>query len=280
LHDWIRAKKSPTKFVRPLLRNPDIGIKIGRLLVIMTGKIHIGTSGWNYDHWKGKFYPPDLPVSEEFEYYSKTFGTVELNNTFYRLPEKETFLKWRKNSPVGFIFSVKAPRFITHMKKLKDPVETTHDFLQNIQGLGPTLGPVLFQLPPLWNANTERLLEFMLTLPRKFRYVFEFRSHSWYDESIYRLLEKYNCAFCIYHLAGHLSPIKVTADFVYVRLHGPGNKYQGNYTEGELRQWSDLCLHWSNKGKDVFVYFDNDQNAYAAKNALSLKRYIEDGKQR
>jgi uncharacterized protein YecE (DUF72 family) len=246
----------------------------------MTGKIYIGTSGWNYAHWKGKFYPAALPHDDEFDFYAQKFNTVELNNSFYRLPEKETFHKWRKNSPDDFIFSVKAPQFITHMKKLKDPVESTHDLLLHIEGLGSKLGPVLFQLPPLWNANTERLLEFMLSLPRKFRYTFEFRSHSWYDDSIYRLLEKYNCAFCIYHLAGHLSPIKITADFVYIRLHGPGNKYQGNYTEAEIRQWADLSLHWSAKGKDVYVYFDNDQNAYAAKNALRLKHFIEDGKQR
>src|SRR6476660_7983506 len=181
----------------------------------MPGQIYIGTSGWSYSHWKGKFYPAELSASDEFDFYSRRFSTVELNNTFYRLPDKETFHKWRKTSPDNFLFSVKAPQFITHMKKLKDPVEITHNLLLNIEGLGPKLGPVLFQLPPLWNANTERLLEFMLSLPRKYRFAFEFRSHSWYDDGIYRLLEKYNCAFCIYHLAGHLSPIKITADFVY-----------------------------------------------------------------
>jgi uncharacterized protein YecE (DUF72 family) len=240
----------------------------------MKGKIYIGTSGWNYRHWKGPFYPEEVKQEEMLDHYVRQFNSVELNNSFYKLPDRENFIKWRKSVPDDFIISMKANRFITHMKKLKDPQETLKEQLTNMQGLGQKLGPLLFQLPPLWNANTERLVEFLLALPRKFRYAFEFRHPSWYDESIYRLLAKYNCAFCIYHLAGHLSPIKVTADFVYVRLHGPEGKYQGNYSAGELRQWAHLCNDWSEKGKDVYFYFDNDEAGYAPLNAKKLSQLL------
>jgi uncharacterized protein YecE (DUF72 family) len=240
------------------------------------GEIHIGTSGWHYRHWIGTFYPSATKSTEQFGLYQDKFDTVEINNSFYKLPSPETFKAWRKDSPDNFLFVVKASRFITHMKKLTDPRASTQKFFQNVKYLREKLGPILFQLPPSWKKNTTRLEEFLSALPKKFRYVFEFRNTTWYDEEIYALLRANNCAFCIYELAGHNSPMQVTADFVYVRLHGPGGKYQGSYSNKQLRDWAEQCIDWQKDGHDVFVYFDNDERGYAAFNALTLKEIVKE----
>lgn len=249
-------------------------MRLQLFLLIMTGKIYIGTSGWQYKHWRGTFYPDDLKVKDQFSYYQKFFDTVEINNSFYQLPSKETFEKWKNSVPQDFIYVVKANRYITHMKKLNDPVDSLAKFLENITSLEDKLGPVLFQLPPGWEINTDRLENFLTCLPGSLRCVFEFRNPTWYDEKVYDLLEKYNCAFCIYELAGHHSPLKVTTNFVYIRLHGPGiNKYQGSYSEEALQLWTNRCKTWA-KDKDVYVYFDNDEHGYAAFNAIHLKKMV------
>jgi len=240
----------------------------------MNGNIYIGTSGWQYKHWRGTFYPKQVKVADHFNYYLKLFDTVEINNSFYRLPTKETFSKWAEAVPDDFLYVIKANRFITHMKKLKDPEQSLTLFLDNIGALGGKLGPCLFQLPPGWQINVERLENFLKYLPKELRCVFEFRNDSWYDEKVFTLLRAYNCAFCIYELAGHISPIEITADFVYVRLHGPGDKYQGSYDEPSLQKWAALCRNWAKDGRDVFVYFDNDENGYAAFNAQRLKEIV------
>jgi uncharacterized protein YecE (DUF72 family) len=237
-------------------------------------KIYIGTSGWSYKHWIGTFYPAGIKDAEQFGYYLKAFNTVELNNPFYHLPSKETFSKWRKKTPADFIFAVKASRYITHMKKLTDGKETTAEFFKNAKWLKEKLGPVLFQLPPGWKINTERLADFLKHLPKKYRYVFEFRNATWYDEKVYELLRKYNCAFCIYELEHHLSPVEITSDFVYIRLHGPEGKYAGSYSEEALKKWAAQCNQWKKQKKDVFIYFDNDQLGYAAFNAITLKKIL------
>lgn len=239
------------------------------------GKIHIGTSGWHYKHWKEVFYPADVKETAQLQYYSKLFNTVEINNSFYMLPASKTFTEWKKTSPRGFIFSVKASRFITHMKKLKADAASIRRFFSHAGKLGEKMGPVLFQLPPKWKINAERLSQFLSRLPKGHRYTFEFRNHTWYDKSVYELLKKYNCAFCIYELEHHLSPLEVTADFVYVRLHGPGNKYQGSYTDTALKKWARQCRKWQEKGKDVYIYFDNDQAGFAAFNAKRLKELAD-----
>lgn len=238
------------------------------------GKIYTGTSGWHYKHWKGTFYPPDIREAEQFSYYCQHFSTVEINNSFYNLPAAKTFEGWRNMTPADFIFSVKASRYITHMKKLKTAADSIRTFFSRAAKLREKLGPVLFQLPPGWNINKERFADFLHHLPAKHRYTFEFRNHSWYHEDIYELLRQYNCAFCIYELEHHLSPLEVTADFVYVRLHGPGNKYQGSYSVPALKKWAKQCLQWQKSGKDVYVYFDNDQAGYAAFNALRLTELV------
>ncbi|HWV75003.1 MAG TPA: DUF72 domain-containing protein [Pseudosphingobacterium sp.] len=234
------------------------------------GKIYIGTSGWHYKHWIGTFYPEGTKDSDQLQHFVKTFHTVELNNSFYRLPTAETFATWRKAVPKGFVFAVKGSRYITHLKKLKIDKNAINEFFQHADHLKEKLGPILFQLPPRWKINKERLAEFLAFLPKEYRLTFEFRDQTWYNDSIYELLKKSNCAFCIYELAGHLSPIITTADFVYIRLHGPGDKYQGSYTKATLRKWAERCQTWAKEGKDVYVYFDNDQLGYAAFNAQEL----------
>lgn len=239
-------------------------------------KIHIGTSGWHYKHWKGTFYPADIKAAEQFECYARHFSTVELNNSFYRLPAAKNFDAWWEMSPANFIFSVKASRFITHMKKLKVGKKEINELLQRAGHLKEKLGPVLFQLPPLWKINTERLEHLLAILPTGYRYTIEFRNATWYDQSVYGLLKKYNCAFCVYELEHHLSPIVITSDFVYVRLHGPGNKYQGSYSSETLAEWAGRIREWQILGKDIYVYFDNDQLGYAAYNAKTLLEMVSE----
>jgi uncharacterized protein YecE (DUF72 family) len=242
---------------------------------VKQGKIYIGTSGWHYRHWIGTFYPAGTKADQQFDLYKQSFSTVEINNSFYRLPSPDVFKNWRKESPDNFLFVVKASRYITHNKKLLDPLESTKKFFANVRFLKDKLGPILFQLPPTWKKNTERLEEFLVTLSKKYRYVFEFRNSTWYDDDVIDLLKKYNCAFCIYELAGHSSPSHVTADFVYVRLHGPGdNKYQGSYSQRQLKDWADQGMQWKREGLDVFIFFDNDEKGFAAFNAQALKQLI------
>lgn len=239
------------------------------------GKIRIGTSGWLYKHWRGTFYPKGLPQKDEFEYFSLFFNTVELNNPFYRLPSRETFEGWKQKSKPDFLYIVKASRYITHMKKLKDTEDALELFLNNCDGLEDKLGPILFQLPPHWELNIERFETFLKTLPKGYRFAFEFRNETWYHPEVYKLLKKYKCAFCIYQLAGHMSPIEVTTDFVYLRLHGPTkNKYQGSYDFKTLKGWAEKSREWQAAGKDVFIYFDNDDSGFAAFNAQVIEMML------
>ena len=239
----------------------------------MRGRLFLGTSGWVYPHWRRVFYPATLPQREWLTFYARHFRTVELNNSFYRLPSKAAFRAWRAQVDDGFCFAVKASRFLTHNKKLKDPENALHNFLPRAEVLGRKLGPILFQLPPRWRMNLERLREFLDVLPRRHRYAFEFREPSWNDPHVYDTLRRSNAALCIFELGGYHSPIEVTADFTYVRLHGPGNKYQGSYPHQTLRNWAERIAGWQSL-RDVYVYFDNDQAGYAAQNALELKRMI------
>ncbi len=238
-------------------------------------KIHIGTSGWNYKHWKSVFYPEDLAQKDWLDFYKSRFHSVEINNSFYQLPAKLTFRQWKETVNDDFIFTVKASRYITHMKKLKDALEPLHRLLDHVAVLGPSLGPILFQLPPRWHINTERLSSFLKSLPEKYRYTMEFRDDSWWHKDVYELLKNQNIAFCIYQLAGILSPREVTADFIYIRLHGPAAQaYQGQYDVQELAGWVGAFSSWSKQGREIFCFFDNDQNGYAARDALKLQEMI------
>ena len=238
------------------------------------GEVLIGTSGWHYRHWRGPFYPKDLPASRMLDFYVERFGTVEINNSFYRLPKPETVAEWRKSTPKDFTFAVKASRFITHNKKLKDPEEPIDRLFASIGQLKRKLGPILFQLPPTWKLNLARLEQFLRALPKRRRYAFEFRNETWNVRPVYDLLTRFNAAYCIYHLAGFQSPLELTTDFAYVRLHGPGGKYQGSYDDAALREWARRLATWRERLKAVYVYFDNDQSGYAVKNALRLTEIL------
>ena len=238
-------------------------------------RIRIGTSGWHYKHWQPVFYPKGLATDDFLRHYRQYFDSVEINNSFYSLPTQETLVTWRKSVPEGFLFSVKASRYITHMKKLKDPRESVGNFLGRIRSLGNTLGPILFQLPPRWRLNLGRFEEFLTVLPQ-LRFAFEFRDPSWFDSHIYELLEGKNRAFCIYDLDGRLSPIETPGGFVYVRLHGPDGPYQGRYQTQALAGWAGRLSSWAREGRDVFCYFDNDQSGYAVQNARELQSMLRE----
>jgi uncharacterized protein YecE (DUF72 family) len=233
--------------------------------------IHIGTSGWHYGHWRGPFYPDELGAEGFLAYYAERFHTVEINNSFYQLPSESTLGKWRDAVPQGFLFAVKGSRFITHMKKLKDPARSLAPFLERVAVLGEKLGPILFQLPPRWRFNAARLAGFLSALPGAYRYTLELRDQSWINDDALDLLARHGAAFCIYELAGYLSPLEVTADFVYIRLHGPGGPYQGQYDDATLAAWAGAISAWSREGREVFCYFDNDEAGYAAQDALRLQ---------
>lgn len=237
-------------------------------------EIRIGTSGWHYIHWKGPFYPADLPASKMLAFYVRHFDAVEINNSFYRLPSPDALAAWREATPPGFCFAAKASRFLTHNKKLKEPENALHNFLPRVEVLKEKLAPILFQLPPSWKCNTERLGEFLAVLPKRHRYAFEFREQSWICDANLELLRRHNAAFCIYELAGYHSPMEVTADWVYVRLHGPGGKYQGSYSDEKLRDWAQQIAQWNRDLRAIHIYFDNDQAGYAARNALRLKELV------
>ena len=208
-------------------------------------------------------------------FYVQKFDSVEINNSFYRLPIPDAVRDWRDHTPKGFGFSVKGSRYLTHMKKLKDPKPGVKNFFSRIDLLGKKLGPIVFQLPPRFDCNSERLQAFLVALPKKHIYSFEFRDPSWHRPEIYHLLERFNAACCIYELAGFQSPIELTADFVYVRLHGPSGPYQGLYTKKSLAMWAARIEKWRQRLKQVYVYFDNDQAGYAARNALQLKTLLQ-----
>jgi uncharacterized protein YecE (DUF72 family) len=234
----------------------------------------IGTSGWHYAHWRGPFYPAGLPAPKFLDYYASRFRTAEINTTFYHLPLGTTLAAWRESVAPDFIFAVKASRYITHMKKLKDTGGAVSRFMKLMDNLGKTLGPVLFQLPPRWKVNPGRLQEFLEILPRGPRYSFEFRDPSWFAPEIYSLLRRHGVSFCIYELQGDVSPKEVTADYIYIRLHGPGAAYQGSYPMEILNGWAGSISTWSGQGKDVYCYFNNDQGGYAVENALQLRRML------
>ncbi len=239
-----------------------------------SGRIHIGTSGWSYPHWRGVFYPGDLPQKDWLDYYARHMDTVEINNSFYHLPELSTIKDWHATVPRQFTFAVKASRYITHMKKLKDVRRPMYGMMRRIGALGDKLGPVLVQLPPRWKYNEERLETFLKYLHEERRFAIEFRDDSWWNDHVYDLLERYGAAFCIFELADLRTPDIVTADFVYIRLHGPGDAYQGCYSGEILSSWSEAVRSWTQEGKDVYCYFDNDDSGYAVQNALQLREML------
>jgi uncharacterized protein YecE (DUF72 family) len=240
----------------------------------MKGRCFIGTSGWSYVHWSGVFYPPDLKTSNWLSFYITHFNSVEINNTFYHLPTTSAFRVWKESAPKGFIYALKGSRFITHMKKLKDPEKPLRLFLKRAKLLKDNLGPILFQLPPHWRCNPSRLEDFVRLLPNNIRFAFEFREQSWFNKEVYNILREKNIAFCIYHKLGFESPHEITSKFVYIRFHGAEFLYGGRYSKTELSRWAEKINGFMRGGKDVYVYFNNDANGYAVINAKELREMV------
>ncbi|MGB3242730.1 MAG: DUF72 domain-containing protein [Candidatus Omnitrophota bacterium] len=237
--------------------------------------LHVGCSGWNYNHWKGRFYPKESSPSAWFKEYSSVFSTVEINNTFYQLPDTSTFKKWHDQAPDNFIYAVKGNRFITHMKKLKDPKEPVKRFMSHARLLKEHLGPVLFQLPPHWTVDSERIDRFTDVLPKGYQYVFEFRERSWYCEDVYKILASKRMSVCLHDMKGSESPDLSVGPICYIRFHGSNELYGGKYRISTLRKRAKLIKEALDEGKDVYAYFNNDAEANAPRDAL---RFIKEVK--
>ena len=240
------------------------------------GSCRVGTSGWNYAHWRECFYPKGLPGSKWFGHYATVFDTVEVNNTFYHLPEVATFKHWRQQAPDDFIYAVKASRYITHMKRLIEPREALRLFLQRARRLGRHLGPVLYQLPPSFRPNLERLRAFCRMLPKALTHVIEFRHKEWLAEATFDLLAEYQVCLCLHDIIPN-HPRRVTGKAAYVRFHGVGSKYGGSYGEDQLAEWAKWMRVTAEGGVPVYAYFNNDGNAYAVYNAQTLRRLLQAG---
>lgn len=235
---------------------------------------YVGTSGYQYAHWKGAFYPEDIPKSRWFEHYCRHFSIVEINNTFYHLPESATFDDWRKQAPGEFRYALKFSRYGSHLKCLKDPESTIGAFMGNAEHLGQKLGPILVQLKPNWKKNVKRLQAFLAATPRHCRWAVEFRDPSWLCTEIYDLLRTHNAALCIHDMIED-HPREITADWMYFRMHG--NHYRGSYSKQVLSGLARRISKHLDAGRDVYAFFNNDEQGYATQNAMDLKRYLQPG---
>jgi uncharacterized protein YecE (DUF72 family) len=238
-------------------------------------RIFIGTSGWSYKSWRGPFFPDEVMIKHHLQFYATQFDSAELNGVFYRTPTLAAVRGWRDNTSDDFVFAWKASKFITHWKRLSGKSRNSLALIQErLKILGHKAGPVLFQLPPQFKANPERLDSFLKLVPKRWRVSFEFRDDSWYCAEVLKLLGKHGVALCISDHADAPAPWEVTAPFVYVRGHGPTGRYKGHYSERTLREWSERILRWKRGRKDVYVYFDNDQTSAAPADALKLMRML------
>ena len=241
------------------------------------GRVHVGTSGWTYKHWRGVFYPEDVPQRRWLEHYQQHFSTVELNATFYRLPQEQTFRRWAERSPDGFRFAVKGSRFITHMKRLRDAEDAALTFLSRARLLGGHLGPVLWQLPPSLERDIGLLREFVRLLPDDLTHAFEFRHRSWFADETYELLRERDCAFCTYHMRSDETPVLATADCAYVRFHGTESSYGGGYSDEAIRVWAQRIGDFLDGGREVWAYFNNDAGGHAVADARRLRAAVAGG---
>lgn len=235
-------------------------------------ELRIGTSGYVYPHWKGRFYPRELPQRDWLGYYARHFDTVELNNPFYRQPERATFEKWRATVPDDFRFAVKLNRFITHIKRLNVGVDSIERSYGTMAGLGPKLAVVLAQLPPKWKFAPDRLDAYLkLVARRRRRHALEPRDASWLTPDALAFLRERDVALCLIDTPKWPSVDAVTAGFVYIRFHGPERLYASNYTDDLLRAWAERIRAWRAQGLDVYGYFNNDVPDYAPRNAMRLR---------
>ncbi len=241
----------------------------------MSPKLFIGTSGWHYYHWRGNFYPQKLTTKDWLSFYSERFNTVEINASFYRLPQESTFATWHQTVPSEFCFAVKVSRFITHIKRLKDSQEPLYTFTSRAKCLDNNLGPLLYQLPPGLHRDDSRLEAFLELLDKKQRHVFEFRHQSWMEKTIYDLLHRYDIGFCIYDMPGFTSPFISTADFAYIRFHGHDDLYSSRYPDAKLADWAKKLQKISSNLKTLYVYFNNDASGFAVENAITLRKHLK-----
>lgn len=238
--------------------------------------MHVGTSGWSYDHWDGVLYPPGTPPRDRLAHYVRRFGTVELNASSYRWPRTATFASWRRRLPPGFQLSVKAPRGLTHAKRLYAPETWVGRITECWHELGDRRAVLLVQLPPTQARDDARLDFFLGLLPDWVRVAVEFRHPSWHDEAVYALLERHGAAYCVMSGAGLPCVLRATAPFVYVRLHGPDDAslYAGSYPDADLRWWADRIGEWARDGREVYAYFNNDGHGHAVRNAETLRALV------
>jgi len=236
--------------------------------------IRVGTSGWHYGHWAGTFYPESLPKKAWLDHYASHFDTVELNNTFYHLPRETTVANWATQSPKGFLFAVKASRYITHIKRLKDTGDALQLLHERVTPLKRKLGPILFQLPPSMRKDLALLEDFAGGLPASVLNVFEFRHKSWFSDDLFELMERLGLAFCVHDWATVHTPRVRTGDIVYIRFHGPTGRYGGCYSDEDLAGWAEWISGQVRTTRGVFVYFNNDAQGFALRNAATLLRML------
>ncbi len=237
--------------------------------------IHIGTSGWNYKHWKEKFYPSELSQRKWLDYYAQNFPTVEINYSFYRLPTVKSISSWYDTVPNDFLFAVKASRLITHLKKLKEIEEPLKTFLENFSNLKDKLSIILFQLPPNFKADLSKLENLLKIIPLKLKTAFEFRHQSWFCILTYKLLEKYQSSLVIADSSRFPTEKLITAPFSYIRFHGGQKLYGSNYSDQELKNYAAFIEKESYNGIDFFIYFNNDAYGYALENAKTLAKMLD-----
>lgn len=235
------------------------------------GAVYIGTSGWFYGHWDQVFYPEEIPSQDFLPFYAKSFDTVEINTTFYHLPTEQSVKNWYKRVGKKFTFSVKLSRYITHRKKLLCDQESIDVFFNRLKPLKSKLKCILIQLPPSLGLNYERLKNFLSMLPKRKRFTIEFRNESWFTKEIMELLSKFHIGLCISDIKKYPLAETVTADFVYLRLHGSKKAYKGEYGIKRLKTWFQKIKKWTEKGLDVYCYFDNDEKGYAIADAKRMK---------
>lgn len=238
-------------------------------------RYYIGTSGWHYDDWRGRFYPEKLPKAKWLEFYARHFPTLELNNTFYRLPKETVFNKWYDSSSDGFIFSVKVSRFITHIKRLKDCSDEVDNFMSRATILKEKLGPLLYQLPPGLHRDDDRLISFLAILPHEMKHAIEFRHESWLTEDIFDILRQHQVGFCVFDMPSLTSPLVATTDFAYIRFHGSDSLYSSCYSDEELADWAKNIAQLAENLESVYIYFNNDIAGYALQNAETIRDYLE-----
>jgi uncharacterized protein YecE (DUF72 family) len=239
-------------------------------------KIWIGTSGWTYDGWRGPFYPQKVPKKDWLAWYSGQFPTTEINGSFYRTPSLEAVRAWRDHTPANFLFAWKASKFITHWKRLSEKSANSIELMETrLEALAPKVGPVLFQLPPQFAKQRDRLADFLDMLPHRYLYAFEFRHRSWYEDDVLELLRKRDVALCLSDHHDAPAPWEVTARHVYVRGHGPDGRYRDNYPDQALRAWARDIRKWQRQRRTVFVYFDNDQKSAAPTDARRLMQMLK-----